>query len=65
MGKASTENQNAVDLMMDALNDTEAFSKDALTTMLKAVVPYMVIHEIDRMLNSIGLERENLEDFHG
>ena len=61
MGKASTDNRNAQKALMKVLDDPDYFSHVALTKMLEAVVPYMSIHEINNMLDSIGLEIEDLE----
>lgn len=64
MGRASTENQQAVDLLLHALKDDAAFSKEAMTAMLKSIVPSMSKREIETMLSVVQVNLFDLEDFH-
>ena len=64
MGRASTENQQAVDLLLNALKDDSAFSKEAMTAMLKSIVPSMNKREIETMLSVVQVNLFDLEDFH-
>jgi len=61
MGKASTENREAQEALMKALDDPDYFSNVALTKMLEEVVPFMSKYEIEKMLGGIGLEVLDLE----
>lgn len=61
MGRASTENKNAQEALMKALDDPDYFSHVALTKMLEGVVPMMSKYEIEKMLDCIGLEIIDLE----
>lgn len=62
MGKASTENQKAVDLLMAALNNPNSFTHLGLTEMLKSLVPCMTLHEVTMAIESIGLDLYDLEE---
>lgn len=64
MGRASTENQQAVDLLLNALKDDSAFSKEAMTAMLKSIVPSMSKRDIEIMLSVVQVNLFDLEDFH-
>jgi hypothetical protein len=61
MGRASTENKEAQEALMKALDDPDYFSHVALTKMLEEVVPFMSKYDIEKMLNRIGLEVLDLE----
>ncbi len=62
MGRASTERNKKIDAMLNALNNTKKFDQQQLTTMLNSVVPLMTPFEIERMLESVGMDIFDLED---
>jgi hypothetical protein len=63
MGRASTENTKAINGMLIALDNPQGFDNDAIKTMLKVAVAHSNIHQIEELLESIGLELFDLDEF--